>query len=270
MILRIFFSRKRVRTTLLAFVAVAVMLGLGVWQLDRLQQRRAFNARVSGHVTAPSLELSGAALETDLTNVEYRAVHVVGKYDEAHQVALRNQAYKNQVGVTLLTPLIISGTQQAVLVNRGWIPFDDAAPDKWSRYAEPGIAQVRGVIRRAQTQPDFGGINDSPGAHQVWNLANVSRIAEQLPYPLLPIYIQQTPNGSATILADTSMSLVNIPGQTAPIASAVPQRMPVELDLSEGSHLPYALQWFLFAAIVAIGYPRIVLRRDRPNNQSQV
>jgi len=262
--LGIFFSRKRWLTTLLAFVAVLVMIGLGLWQLDRLQQRRAFNARVSSQVNASPLDLVGNALKTDLTQMEYRPVRIIGTYDFSQQVALRNQAYKNQVGVTLLTPLVISGTKQAVLVSRGWIPFDDAGPDKWSKYAEPGVVEVRGVIRLAQAQPDFGGISDLPGAHPIWNLANVARIAEQVSYPLLPVYIQQTPNGAATVLEDTATSFVSVPGQAATIASAIPMRMPAELDLSEGSHMAYAIQWFAFAAIVAIGYPRIVLKRDCP------
>ena len=262
--LGILFSRKRWLTTLLAFVAVLVMGGLGAWQLDRLQQRRVFNARVNAQVNASPLELAGDTLKTDLTQMEYRPVRVIGAYDFSQQVALRNQAYKNQVGVTLLTPLVISGTKQAVLVNRGWIPFDDAGPDKWSKYNESGAIEVRGVIRLAQAQPDFGGINDPPGAHPVWNLANVERIAAQVSHPLLPVYVQQTPSGTAIVLEDTAKSFVSVPGQSATQASSIPLRMSAELDLSEGSHMVYAIQWFAFAAMVAIGYPRIVLKRDRP------
>jgi surfeit locus 1 family protein len=239
------FSRRWFLTTLLAIAAIGVMIRLGLWQLDRLTQRRAFNARIITQQKAEPLTLDSAALNADLFNMEYRTVAVTGKYDPAQQVVLRNQVWTNQPGVHLLTPLIISGTNTAVLVNRGWIPSEDAAPDKRGKYEEPGVVSVRGVLRRPQTQPDFGGVPDPPLAPgqtrlDVWNIVNLERIRWQVPTPLLPAYIQQSPEIT----------------QTAP-----PYRTEPQLDLSEGSHLSYALQWFTFAAILAIGYPIYVRRQ---------
>ena len=264
--LKLFFSRRYWWTTLLAAGAIAVMLGLAGWQFDRLQQRGAFNARVNAQLTAPPLMLGADTLDADLANMEYRAVVVVGEYDHSQEVAFRNQAYQDRLGIALVTPLVISGSRQAVLVNRGWIPYDDAAPAKWKKYSEPGIVQVRGVIRKSVVRPDFGSIDDPPGRNQVWNLANIQRIAEQISYPLLPVYIQQTPNGAVSILTDASAGLISVPDQALSTPMTVPMRLPAELDLSEGPHLYYALQWSLFASIVAIGYPRLVWTRNRAQN----
>jgi surfeit locus 1 family protein len=119
------FNRRWWKITLLVILAMGVMVRLGIWQLDRLAQRRAFNARVQAQMEASTLHLQGAALTEDLPSMEYRQVQVTGEYDFAHQVALRNQAWQGQFGVHLVTPLEISGTQTAVLVDRGWIPYDD-------------------------------------------------------------------------------------------------------------------------------------------------
>src|SRR3990172_1921387 len=79
--------------TLFVIAAVALLARLGVWQLDRLAAPRAFNARVNAQLAQPPLELSGAALESDLAAMEYRTVVLVGNYDFTQQVALRNQAW---------------------------------------------------------------------------------------------------------------------------------------------------------------------------------
>jgi len=244
--------RRWLLTTLLVIAAVGVLIRLGLWQLDRLAERRAFNARVIAQKSAEPLMLDDSTLDADLLGMEYRAVIVTGQYDFSQQVVLRNQVWMNQPGVHLLTPLVISGTNRAVLVDRGWIPQEDAAPDKRARYDEPGIVTVRGVLRRPQTKPDFGGVPDpalAPGQTRLdaWNIVNVERISRQVSVPMLAAYIQQAPEAERTAP----------PYPTAP-----------KLDLSEGSHQSYALQWFTFAAILAVGYP-VYVRRQASNVKRQ-
>ncbi|NLG72109.1 MAG: SURF1 family protein [Chloroflexi bacterium] len=240
-------SRRWILTTLLVIAAVVVMIRLGFWQLDRLEQRRAFNARVQAQLNMPPLELNGAALQADLHNMEYRDVIVRGEYDHSQEIAIRNQAMDGQWGVHLVTPLVIEGTERAILVDRGWIPAEDYTSGDWSKYAEPGVVEVRGVIRRSQSRPDFGPRSDPtpvPGGEPVksWNFVNVEAIDQQVSYDLLPAYIQQAPSPSWT----------GLPARTAP-----------QLNLTEGSHLGYALQWFAFAAILGIGYPFFIQRQEK-------
>jgi len=226
---------------LLVLVAVGVMIRLGLWQLDRLEQRRAFNARVTAQLEQPPLTLAADTLTSDLTSMEYRAVVVTGEYDHSQEVVLRNQVWNYQPGFHILTPLVIAGTDQAVLVNRGWIPAEDGTLENRGKYAEPGVVQVRGMIRASRSRPDFGGVADPPPVPgemlYAWNNVNVTRIDQQVPYPLLPIYIQQAPD---------------------PAWNRLPYRDLPTLELNEGSHLGYAIQWFLFATILALGYPLYV------------
>ena len=236
------FSRRWILSTLLVIAAMAVMIRLGIWQLDRLEKRRQFNARVLAQVNQPPLVLTGQALGADLASMEYRTVTVEGEYDHTQEVALRNQAWNDQIGVHLLTPLKIAGSDQAVLVDRGWVPVQDFNSHDWSQYTEPGEVRVTGVIRASSSTPDFGKRADPPGRLDVWNFANVQRIAEQVSYPLLSIYIQQAPD---------------------PSWSSLPHRSQPELDLTEGPHLGYAFQWFTFAAILGLGYPFFIRRQEK-------
>jgi surfeit locus 1 family protein len=249
------FSRKWLLTTILVIAAMAVMVRLGIWQLDRLHQRRLFNARVEAQIDQPALTLSGEALTSDLASMEYRPVIVSGEYDFAHEVALRNQAMNGQWGVDLITPLRIAGTNQAVLVNRGWIPGNDFESGNWQKYAEPGQVEIHGIIRDTDTNPQIGRRNDviptsGDPPLKAWNLLNVGGIAGQIPYPILPVYVQQAPD---------------------PAWTGLPQRSLPTLDLSEGPHMGYALQWFGFAALLGIGYPFYIRRQESlPGNKQLV
>jgi surfeit locus 1 family protein len=243
-----FFSIQWLLTTLLAIAAVGVMVRLGFWQLDRLEQRQAYNARVQAQLDQPRLDLDARTLESvslaaGLPEMEYRAVAVTGEYDFTRQVALRNQAWENRLGVRLLTPLHIRGSDQWVLVDRGWIPYEDFTAGNLALYDEPGEMQVKGMIRRSQSRPDFGRRTDPTPASgsrlDALYLANVALVAQQMPYPLLPVYIQQAPD---------------------PAWEGPPYRSLPTLELTEGPHLGYAIQWFAFAAILGIGYPVFVRR----------
>jgi len=250
-------SRKWLLTTLLVIVGTAVMIRLGIWQLDRLEQRRNFNQRVLEQINQPSLDLSLQALIVGdvtvqaLSSMEYRKITVTGIYDFNYEVALRNQVWHDQYGVHLLTPLKIQGSEYVIFVDRGWIPgdeFDNGLKNgSWPIYQETGTVFVEGILRNQQIKPDFGRISDPtpmPGGEKLlaWNLVNLEQIQKQMPYPILPVYIQQAPND---------------------VWSRLPYRSEPDLELTEGSHLGYAIQWFTFAGILFFGYPVFIQREER-------
>ena len=237
MIFRKMFSRSWILATLFVLAGTALCIRLGIWQFDRLAQRRVFNAQVTSMRAAEMLDMN-QDLPADISKMEWRAVTVSGQYDLEHQVVLRNQYNGDQYGYHLITPLLFNGT--AVLVDRGWIPADgNSAPADWHKYDEAGPVTLTGQIRLGQDKPFFGGIADPPFTAaqpklDAWNNLNVERIGEQSPYPLLLVYVQ--PDASEN--------------DTVPPIPVQP-----ELDLTEGSHFGYALQWFTFASILFFGYP---------------
>lgn len=238
------FQRKWLIATLLVFAGVVLCVRLGIWQLDRLQQRRAFNAQFESARSQPAMDLNQEQPD-DLISMEWRPVKVTGEYDFVNQVALRNQYYDNQYGYHLLTPLFFDG--KAVLVDRGWIPADgNSAPPDWHKYDESGTVNVAGQIRLGQTKPAFGGVGDTLPKNgtklEVWNNADLVHIASQMPYPILLVYIQPD--------ANTSDTEPPIPFQP-------------EVELTEGPHFGYALQWFAFATILFVGYPFFLRKQEK-------
>lgn len=241
------FTRSWIIATILVVVGASVCVRLGIWQLSRLAERRVFNAHVAAMRADSPLTLP--ASQVDLTQMEWRAVRLSGTYDFENQVAIRNQFNGNEFGYHLITPLRLSdGT--TVLVDRGWIPADgNSAPANWRKYDQPGQVALSGVVRLSETNPPLGGSSDptlTPDQTRLdfWIFVNVGRIAQQIPYPILPVYVQLDPN----------------PNQTDPPIPSQP-----ELDLSEGPHQGYAIQWFTFAALLLGGYPFFIKKQETRN-----
>jgi surfeit locus 1 family protein len=234
------FSRAWILATLLVFAGAAFCVRMGIWQLDRLKQRRAFNSQVETMRAMEVLDLN-QTVPDDISKMEWREVTVTGEYDFENQVTLRNQFNGDQYGYHLITPLRFSGG--VVLVNRGFIPADgNSTPSEWRKYDEVGQVTVTGQIRLGQEKPAFGGVADAEASHlDVWNNLDVNRIVAQSPYPMLPVFIQ--PN--------------EVEGDNVPPIAFQP-----EVELTEGPHFSYALQWFSFATILFFGYP-FYLRKQK-------
>ena len=91
---------------------------------------------------------------------------------------------------------------------------------------------------------------DAPGqtSLDLWNLVNINRLQKQMPYPILPVYIEQAPVGDNT----------NLPFRTLP-----------DPDLSEeGINAGYATMWFIFTALLIFGYP-LYLRKQTPDTSGR-
>jgi surfeit locus 1 family protein len=236
-LLRAMFSRRRWWTTLLVLAGMALCVRLAVWQMDRLQQRRARNTETRQLLALPPIDLNVEALPSDPSGLKYRRAIARGQYDFSQQVALEPQNWNGAPGLHLLAPLILEGGQQAVLVDRGWIPFEWVAPENWSQFDEPGTVVVRGSL---QTPPALPNGAES-GPQQRWYRVDLEAIQPQMSYDLLPVYLLQSPGAEGN--------------------QALPFRQEPEPDLSNGPHLNYVLQWLSFALILGGGYVWIVANK---------
>jgi surfeit locus 1 family protein len=234
-------------TTVLVILGTVLCIRLGIWQLDRLDQRRTFNAHVEAMWAAPAITLPEEMGDFHLETMEYRSVQAQGEYDFSSQVVLRNQYNEDEYGYHLLTPLVI-GEGIAVIVDRGWIPAEgNDHPDDWRIYDTEFIyVNLSGIVRQGQDRPDIGGRPDPTlGPNQngldFWNNVNLDRFTDQMSYQLLNVYIQLDPKDEK---------------------KSPPIPFQPEIELSEGPHLGYAGQWFTFAAILFFGYPVFIRKRE--------
>ena len=230
---RTLISRRWWWTTLLVVVGMVVLFRLGIWQLDRLQQRQTRNAEYVQQVAAPPLRLTSADLVVDPAGLRDRKVDVQGTYDFSEQLVLVQQNWQGRPGAHLVTPMLLEGGEVAVLVDRGWVPTADVETGNFAQFDEPGLQSVTGTIQLSQTLSN-GRETIVDGKQQEWYRIDVEAIQKQMPYKLLPIYVLASPIG------DTIEQL--------------PYRIENEVDLSDGPHLVYALQWFAFTLLLGVGY----------------
>lgn len=233
------FTRRWWLTTLVVIAGVAVLIRLGFWQLDRLEQRRAFNAMVAERWRLEPFDVNENPIPADLSELEYRRVQAEGRFDYANQIVLTGQTRDGAPGVVLVTPLVLEegeseGRPRAVLVARGWVPYSQSKPEFWPQFEEPAGAPVVGLIQESQMLPD-GSAPPIPDEPQVeWFRINIDAIQPQMPYDLLPVFILQ------------------LPEEGRPYHALPYREEPLVLD--EGNHFSYAIQWFMFALIFGVGY----------------
>ena len=208
----------------IAFLVAAGCVGLGVWQLDRLHQRRERNAVLLAARARPPLEVTGT-LRADAARD--RRLQARGVYDYGHERLWRARSYEGVPGVDLVTPLRLADGA-AVLVDRGWAPSPDAYHVDQPAYREGDSAVVRGLGMLA---PRARGDVDP------------ARLRDSLSYPLLSFVLQQLPDSP-----------------TVPRSAPLLIRWPLP-EVSDGPHLSYAIQWFSFAVIIVVG--SLALARKR-------
>ncbi len=236
-----FISTRWIIGHLIVLIVVGAFVRLGIWQLDRLQDRRALNDIVSARMALPPSDLSGLLEDGSSDQLEYRRGFVSGIFDSSEEILIRSRTNNGEAGFHVVTPLVI-GDDQAVLVNRGWVPlgFDD--PPVGPALAPPDQAEVTGTVRDSQSAPSLGPRDPSEGDLERMYWIDIPRIQEQSIYDLFPVSLElQT----------------QVPQQTGSLPVPVPPR-----ELTEGSHLTYAIQWFAFAVIGLAGYAAL-LRRSR-------
>jgi surfeit locus 1 family protein len=227
---------KRRLLMALCLLAAAGFARLGFWQLSRLEQRIAANRITRAARAAPLVDLSGSMLEMADSLAE-RRVTARGSYDDDRSIVLRGGALQGVPGVYVATPLRISGSATAVLVERGFVPSPDATTADVGLLYEPGEVRVKGLAR---TLTPGGGKPLAREGNTTWVKLDLDALRQRLPYPILPISIRQTPD------------------------SGLP-RLPTRLEpppLDEGPHMSYAIQWFLFAGMAA-GFAFLVIGRGR-------
>jgi surfeit locus 1 family protein len=191
--------------------------------------------------------LSGAPMTVDdPQNLRYRSATVRGVFDHSQEVALQGQNWQGQPGVNLITPLVIKGSQQAVLVDRGWVPTEAAESNQWARFATTGPIEFTGLIKLSQPRLNAPPLTEPERA--IFRV-DIERLQRQIPYDLLPFFIVQAPT----------------PGQTG-----LPYRTNTDIQLSNGPHLGYALQWFSFTLILGVGYIRYLHQNTQPIQLSEI
>ena len=236
-------TRSGILGTVAVFVVAALCIRLGLWQLDRREQRQERNAAVAERIEGAPAVLSSPPLDT--VGLTHRQATVEGTYDNARSFVLGGRSLGGSPGVYVFSPLRTGSG--AVLVNRGWLPSRDAATVDLPAVAVDTAVRVTGVLIPL---PETGTADPGEPFRSRWFRLDADAVRAQYPYPVSPLYLQ----------------LASAEGEAERAAMSPPSGSPVPLPppaLDGGPHLSYALQWFGFAAVFLVGWAALVMRRGR-------
>ncbi len=225
---------------LLVFGSIALMIWLAFWQLDRLDQRRAFNELVAEQIDQPPAPLEQLLAEAgdDPESIEWRQTIVTGKY-LPDQILWFNRSQEGIAGDNVLTALVTE-RDTTVVVNRGFVPIGVDVPAAPTVETEL-LARVR--VPQARQRGELTDTTDAGAAVTEVRRIDLDQLSAQLPGEVAPVYLD---------LIDS------IP----PIGPNDPVPVPTP-TLDEGPHLSYAAQWFIFAICVLVGWVLAVRRSIR-------
>lgn len=220
-------SRSLFLPGLLTLFALAVLIGLGTWQMQRLHWKEDLIRRVEARIAEPAVPLPPAGWPAlDLGEWEYRPVEMSGTF--RHDLETRVYVLLTEPrgplsgpGYFILTPLETG--EGRVLVNRGFVPLDTQS------FPRPeGLTTVRGLLRAPEGRNMFTPSDDPQ--NRLFYARDPAPIAQTLGIPLAPFTIDavETPPGG---LPQGGETRINFPNR----------------------HLEYALTWYgLAGALVAV------------------
>jgi surfeit locus 1 family protein len=226
---------------LAALLVCGVTARLGVWQLDRGDQKSHLQAQISERQQLPALQQAELARDADSAAGQFnRRVQLRGHWLAQGTVFLDNRQMHGRPGFFVLTPLLL-GNGDAVMVQRGWVPRDGLDRTRLPAIATPdGVQTLHGRMAPPPARLyDFGDAGSGPIRQNLDLAAHAGSLGLRLrPWSVL---------------------------QTDPVAAS---ESPLQRDwpgpaLDVQKHLGYATQWFALSALTAGLYVWFQLIRPR-------
>ncbi len=237
------FGRARLRAGLVPTLATLILLpalvGMGLWQLDRADQKQRLQAEYDRRQTETPKRLLSVVEEPE--TLRYRPVTARGRYEPAYQFLLDNRVHQGQVGYYVLTPLRIEGGDVRILVNRGWVALgsdrqqlpDVAPPENDVEIAGVATIPLGKGFRLGAVKPA------GPGWQPVWQYLDLAEYARSVPFPIQPAVVLLDPRSPGGLV-----------------------RQWARLDAGIQTHLGYALTWFSLAVALLAIYILVNVRRN--------
>ena len=239
-------KRRTVLFGVASVLAASVCIRLGLWQLDRLQERREKNALVLQRGTERPLTMSELrGLDTSATHWRRVTVHGVADYDAEMVQTSRSQA--GAPGVYLLTPVrpLESGWgDTSLLVVRGYLYSADARTVDFAKAREGDTLTIDALV--TAFPPTRLGMARSPTSARAVRLLDPDSLSTQMGRPIVPLLL--------LALGDTTPRDVSRPARVPPPSP------------SEGPHRAYAVQWFAFASVFVVGFVAFARKGREPRH----
>ena len=226
--MKFFFDWQR---TFVTIILLPMFCGLGIWQLDRAEEKRSLKNLLKERQGLSARIFSWKILEDQEQSLQQLPIQVTGNFLPDSRIFLTHRIRLGKVGSDVVEPMILSDGSGAVLVNRGWIPQTIGERDSSLEPDQLGELTFTGKIHVPQGKPlaVMSEKLEGPWPLQV-RTANVSdlveRLSDRLGIQVFPYIVRIDANQAGTFEA-------NWP----------------ELQSRSGGHIGYAMQWFAMALV---------------------
>jgi surfeit locus 1 family protein len=235
--LRQIFTGLPLVPSLMTLVALAVLVGLGVWQLQRLHWKSEIIATIETQMTLPASPLPAGDINPE--EWRYRKAQVEGRFHHDKEIHMYAASAKGKPGYLIITPLE-RPDGSFVFFNRGWVPMDKRNPETRKEGQIEGLVTLAGIGRKPWLQNTF--VADNEPKANIWfygDLDGMAKFHEIVHYAPIFLEADETPNPGG----------LPIGGQS---------RVKISND-----HLNYALTWFSLAVALLIVYGFYVAEQFR-------
>ncbi len=232
--------RPKLIPTLFTIPALITLLALGTWQVQRLEWKQGLIDKLQSRAGLTPSAIPAGPLDEE--NHEFLPIRVTGTYDHDNEFHLVNRALNGKAGINVVTPLRLADGS-AILVNRGWVPFEardrSLRPDGLLQGEQTVTGLLRFVKPRSWIQEAVVPENE-PENNAWFNIDPPAMAAKAGVGPMPNHYI---------LSSDQSAR------------GSLPRGRQWSLDI-KNDHLQYAITWYSLAVALLAIY--VIYHRKRP------
>ncbi|ASR07611.1 SURF1 family protein [Rhizobium leguminosarum bv. viciae] len=224
--------RLPVFTGILVLIALAILISLGTWQVERLHWKEGLIADIAARQAASPVPLADIeAMAATGGDIEYRKVTATGRYinnKERHFFA----TWRGQTGFYIYTPLELADGR-ILFVNRGFVPYDNKEPETRMQGQLTGEQTVTGLAREKLPGKPSWVVPDNDVAKNIFYWKDLDVMAESVG------------------LEKASVIPFFVDADSTPNPAGLPIGGVTQVDLPN-DHLQYAFTWYGLAAVLVV------------------
>lgn len=234
--------------SIVTILVLPVLVSLGLWQLDRAEQKRELYEQYKNRQAAEIVDLNqDRVIRNNKSDIVWRHIKLAGHFDVQTNILLDNQVVNHVSGYYVFTALKLADENDRVLVNRGWLPTGADRSDA------PEIETPSGEIVLIAIATDVPATGILLGNDNIEMLddktvrvqrINIEEISELTGLKLLPFIARLEPESDHGFIREWVM-----PGS------------------GEEKHLGYAFQWFALALTLLVIFIVVNTRRSKHKHE---
>jgi surfeit locus 1 family protein len=228
---------------LVCLTGIAILSGLGAWQVERLNWKNALVERIDARIHATPVPVADIAARFSAgEDIDYVPATASGTFDHRGERYFLS-TFDGQAGWNVYAPLVLGEESAVLFVNRGFVPYDRKDPATRPEGNPAGLVTITGLSRAPAEGKSSWFMPDNDPTKNTFFWRSVPDMAAGLALPagtrVLPFTLDAGPGKAEGGYPVGGTTVIDIPN----------------------NHLQYAITWFGLAAVLAVMLVLFLWRR---------